>query len=258
MLYIKSGFPEEGEIVLCTVAQITHNSIFAKLDEYYNLTGMIHISEIAPGRIRNIRDYVTQDKKIVCRVLSVNKVKGYIDLSIRRVNESQKRHKNEQIKEEQKAEKMLETFAKEASSDVKKIYDTIAPRILSKYQSIYAGLYAAAVGEATLESFGLEPKLATDLTEFLKQRIKLPEVNIIGTLTLKTYEPDGVDLIKNTISKAIKKVPEVDVRYLSAGKYRVVIIRKDYKSAEADLKQFLETIEKEVKKTLTEFNFARN
>ena len=59
--------PKEGEIVLCKVTKIFHSSVFANLVEYGDFSsGMIHISEIAPGRIRNLRDYVKVGKQIVC------------------------------------------------------------------------------------------------------------------------------------------------------------------------------------------------
>jgi len=64
MFYKKKGLPEENSIVLCTVKKILFHSIFVDLDEYQNQDGMIHISEIAPGRIRNIRDYVAEGKKL--------------------------------------------------------------------------------------------------------------------------------------------------------------------------------------------------
>ena len=57
MFYKKQGFPEESELVLCTVKKILDHSVFVGLDEYNNLEGMIHISEVSPGRIRNIRDH---------------------------------------------------------------------------------------------------------------------------------------------------------------------------------------------------------
>jgi translation initiation factor 2 subunit 1 len=77
MFYKKEGFPEEDELVICTVAEIQYHSIFVTVDEYDNISGMIHISEIAPGRIRNIRDYVKEGKVIVCKVLRINTEKGH-------------------------------------------------------------------------------------------------------------------------------------------------------------------------------------
>src|SRR3990167_2288757 len=111
MLFKKQDFPEEGDLVLCTVTSVQFHSVFVDMDEYKR-GGMIHISEVSPGRIRNIRDFVKEGKKIVCKVLRINKEKGYIDLSLRRVNESEKRRKIDQIKREQNAENIVELSAK--------------------------------------------------------------------------------------------------------------------------------------------------
>ena len=92
MLLKKQGLPEDDELVLCTVTKIHFHSVFVNLDEY-NMSAMIHISEIAPGRIRNIRDFVVEGKVIVCKVLRVDRERGHVDLSLRRVNDSQKRLK---------------------------------------------------------------------------------------------------------------------------------------------------------------------
>ncbi len=98
----KQGFPEENEIVLCTVKKILPHGIFVSLDEYKSQEGLIHISEISPGRVRNIRDFVKEGKRIVCKILRVNKEKNHIDLSLRRVNQAQRINKNTEHKQEQK------------------------------------------------------------------------------------------------------------------------------------------------------------
>ena len=58
MLFKKKGIPEDSELVLCTVTKIYPHCVFLSLDEYEHKSGMAHISEISPGRIRNIGDYV--------------------------------------------------------------------------------------------------------------------------------------------------------------------------------------------------------
>src|SRR3990172_6820659 len=112
MLFKREGYPEEGEIVLCTVAKIHSHAVFVDMDEY-GKGGMIHISEISPGRIRNIRDFVVEGKKIVCKVLRINLERGHIDLSLRRVTENQKKNKVNELKREQLAEKIVEYAAKQ-------------------------------------------------------------------------------------------------------------------------------------------------
>src|SRR3989344_3351859 len=134
MIY-KTGIPEEGELVFCTVTKIFGHGVFVILDEY-NKPAMIHISEIAPGRIRNMREYVVEGKKVVCVVLRIHQDKGHVDLSLRRVNEGQRRKKLEEIKQEQKAEKIIEVIARQLKLDVEKTKLEVVTSISAKYGTI--------------------------------------------------------------------------------------------------------------------------
>ena len=49
-----SELPERGDIVLCTVREITSHGIYVDLDEYNGMNGFLHISEISTGWVRNI------------------------------------------------------------------------------------------------------------------------------------------------------------------------------------------------------------
>ena len=132
MLLKKEGFPEEDELVMCTITKVQFHSVFAQLDEY-DKSGMIHISEVSPGRIRNIRDFVKEGKKVVCKVLRVSPEKGHIDLSLRRVGETQRRNKVDELKQEQKAEKILEFVAKDLNVPLKKLFEDVTNSISKKY-----------------------------------------------------------------------------------------------------------------------------
>ena len=72
---------EAGDVVLCTVDRIVGTTVFVNIEG--DGEGSIVFSEIAPGRIRNIRDYVVPKKKIVCKVLRISG--NRMDLSFRRV-----------------------------------------------------------------------------------------------------------------------------------------------------------------------------
>jgi len=110
MFFKKKGLPEESELVICKVTKILPHSVFVNLEEYEKIEAMIHISEISPGRIRNLRDFVREGKVITCKVLRINKDRGHIDLSLRRVSLGQKKNKEEEYKQEQKAEKLIEVL----------------------------------------------------------------------------------------------------------------------------------------------------
>ena len=133
MFYKKKGKPEIDEIVICTVKRVLYHSVFVNIDEYENAEGMIHISEIAPGRIRNIRDYVVEEKKVVCKVLNITE-KGDLDLSLRRVSTTQMVNKLNDYKKEEKAEKLLEQIGKELNFNLKKVYEDIGIKAIERWK----------------------------------------------------------------------------------------------------------------------------
>jgi len=238
MLLRKEGFPEEDELVLCTVTAIHYHSVFVNLDEY-GRSGMIHISEISPGRIRNIRDFVKEGKKVVCKVLRIHRDKGHIDLSLRRVNEGQKKEKINSIKQEQLAEKIVENVAKQNKIELNKLYDKITKVVFEKYDSLFAAFEDASSGRTTLEKIGIETGLAKQLMEIISQRIKPSEIEIGGELVLQSYAPNGVEIIKEAVKKAGNKV---EIRYTGGGTYSIKVKSLEYKDAEKDLKTFIDSV----------------
>ncbi|MBW3004793.1 translation initiation factor IF-2 subunit alpha [Candidatus Woesearchaeota archaeon] len=256
MLLKKVGFPEEDELVLCTVTAVQFHSVFVKLDEYNNRSGLIHISEIAPGRIRNIRDYVVEGKKVVCKVLRIDKEKGHIDLSLRRVNEAQKRNKLNQIKQEQLAEKIIEIVAKENKQDKTKLYDQLAKKLLEKHPSMFSAFEDVVLGGLDLSKI-VDAKLAKQLTDAITQRIKPPEVEIGGDLVLSSHEPNGVELIKEALKEAETGKEGPIIKYKGTGVYSIWVKSEDYKSAEKILKKAIDIIEKFSKKNKINMEFKR-
>ncbi len=257
MLLKKDAFPEENELVMCTVTKVQYHSVFVNLDEY-NKGGMIHISEVSPGRIRNIRDFVKESKKVVCLVLRIDHERGHIDLSLRRVNEGQKRSKVDEIKKEQMAEKIIEFVAKKSKKDVKELYKGVSEKILEKHDSLYGCFEEVIANEGLLEKLGLEKSLAKDLEEAIKQRIKEAKVKIEGKLKLTSYDPDGIDVIKDALKKA-KDIGKDNftVKYLGGGNYGVEVEAKGFKEAEKILKNATEEVLKFIESKKGEGEFIR-
>ncbi|MEM4263827.1 MAG: S1 RNA-binding domain-containing protein [Candidatus Woesearchaeota archaeon] len=245
--------PQEDELVLCTVTAVQYNSVFAKLDEY-GKTGMIHISEIAPGRIRNIRDYVVEGKKIVCQVLRIDPEKGHIDLSLRRVNEMQKRKKLDSIKQEQLSEKIIEFVANKRKENVEALCNTISEKILEKYPSLFDAFEGVVRGEVDLAKI-LDKDLAKELTDVIKQRIRLHEIEVGGDIKLISYAPNGVEVVKAALKKAQESKSSPVIKYKGAGTYSITIKSDDYKAAEKALKQAVDEMLKYAKehKAIAEF-----
>ena len=255
MYYKHEGLPEEDEIVFCKVTKIFPNSVFVDLIEY-NDSGMIHISEISPGRIRNIRDYVSVGRQVVCKVLRIDREKGHIDLSLRRVNTHQRREKLDEIKSETKAETLIKNLAKKLKLEALPLYKQISKEVFKEYSHLFLFFKDIAAGGATAAGMGIDKKIATELEIVVKERFKEPKVIFQGELFLQTYDSDGLNKVKNTLTKIEEVSPNLTVTYLGAGRYKFVLEERDIKLAESLIKKIQKILDKFDDKIST-FEFSR-
>jgi len=113
-----------GEVVEGTVKTITNFGAFVDLGE--GQTGLVHISEIADGYVKDVSEFLSQDQKVKVKVLNVDEQNKKITLSIKKVNES--RPNNEyQKKTEMSFEDRLSKFLKdseERQSEVKRSFES--------------------------------------------------------------------------------------------------------------------------------------
>ncbi len=234
MLANKTGYPEEGELVQCTVTSVQSHSVFVRIDEYAN-NGMIHISEIAPGRIRNIRDFVIEGKSVICKVLRVNIERGHIDLSLRRVSESQKRNKITEIKKEKLAEKLVEVVAHNLSEDMTKLHGAIAEKVREHYFLLFECFSDISKGTFDIAELKMPKNVADELKKVILDRLKPEFIVSKGKLKLSSLEPNGVETIKDALKKAVDLGAEV--KYLGGGTYDLSATASSYKEAEIMLEK---------------------
>ena len=247
MFYKKEGLPEEGELTVCTVKKILPHSVFVNLDEYENKEGMVHISEIAPGRIRTVRDYVREGKQIVCKVINIDLKKQHIDLSIRRVTTQLRINKLASYKQEDKAEKLLIAIGKKFNKTPKQIYDEVVSKAIEENGSLNEFFQnIVSEGKKVIESLNIDKKIEDLLFTTISEKIKPPEVIVKGEFTLTTYEPDGIDSIKKLLNAVTD--PNAKLSYISAPKYRIEVKSTNYKTAESILKQITDSILNSAKK----------
>lgn len=254
MLIRREGYPEPSDLVLCTVTNIQHNSIFVNIHEF-DRQGMITISEIAPGRIRNIRDYVLEGKVVVCKVLNVNKERGYIDLSLRRVSEGQRRAKSDEIKQETRAEKIIELASHELKVPFEGLYKKLAEKLLDDYFYIYQAFDDVINGTLDLKTI-VDEKTAAMLEKTIRDKIKPKVIVIAGDVSISVWDENGVDIIKNALINAGSS-PQTKITYMGGGRHRIMVKGTDYKEVEKILKDSSESIISVIKKAKGQVEYER-
>jgi translation initiation factor 2 subunit 1 len=236
-------YPEEGELVVGTVKSVQNFGAFVTLEEYPGKEGFIHIAEVSSGWVKRIRDYVRERSRVVCKVLGVDHKKGHVDLSLKRVNEHQRREKIQEWKNEQKAEKIFEILAERLGSTAEESYKSFGYKLMDHYGSLYAAFEEAAYDVDTVKQEGFEGEWVETFAAVAEENIQIPYVDIAGFLDIEAYGPDGVESVRQALAAAEKGEYEdvgIEVQYVGAPHYRVKVRAPDYKIAEEEMRKAAE------------------
>ena len=248
--------PEQGEIVLATITKVMDHGAYVTLDEYDDIQGFLHISEIAPGWIRSVNRFVKDGEKKVLLVKKVNSKRGDIDLSLKQISKDQKKQKLKEVKKFEKGKTLLQNVqekAKLSDEDVEKLEDSI----YSKFDSVYdAFIQIGRNGIESVKELKIAKKTAIAIEEVCS-RIKLPSVEIRGIMEITNNKSNGVEIIKKILLDVLKKDDTIDITYLGAPKYRLSITSEDFKSAEKSLKPIISEIQTNIEKKKGLFKFTR-
>ena len=82
----EAQYPSADDLVIVQVKNVAEMGAYVSLLEYNNIEGMILLSELSRRRIRSINKLIRVGRMEVVVVLRVDREKGYIDLSKRRVS----------------------------------------------------------------------------------------------------------------------------------------------------------------------------
>ncbi|MBN1861983.1 MAG: translation initiation factor IF-2 subunit alpha [Candidatus Thermoplasmatota archaeon] len=257
---LKKEYPEEGELIVGTITKVQGFGAFVSLDEYPNKEGFIHISEIATGWVKRIRNFVRERQKVVCKVVYVDTAKKHIDLSLKKVNDHQRREKIQDWKNAQKATKLFEMVSQALAQPLEQSYKEFGEALVKKYGTLYAAFEECAYDASTLRNDGFSGDWLKKFEEIAKSSITVPFVEIKGMMLLTSYLPDGITHIKEALVQAEKSEFDdvsIEIKYIGAPRYMIKVKAPDYKIAESQMKKAVERAEAYMKKTKGECEFQR-
>ncbi|KAI0266570.1 eukaryotic translation initiation factor 2 alpha subunit-domain-containing protein [Gloeopeniophorella convolvens] len=224
MRYYEPRYPEVDELVMVQVRQIAEMGAYVKLLEYDNIEGMILLSELSRRRIRSIQKLIRVGRNEVVVVLRVDKEKGYIDLSKRRVSpeditkceerfmkartvSSIMRHvasrlPSEEGGEDAAADEAVPATGPSEEERLEKLYEQIAWPLGRKYGNMYdAFKLALTEPDALFASLPQPiPKATHDLLmATIARRLTPQPIKLRADIELTCYTPAGIDAIKKAL-----------------------------------------------------------
>ncbi|MBI2632580.1 hypothetical protein HYW75_06245 [Candidatus Pacearchaeota archaeon] len=218
---------KEQDIVMCKVKNIEGTTIFLKIEG--NGEGSMVMSEVAAGRIRNLRAYVAPNKLIVCKVMKITP--GNIQLSLRRVTAKERKQVEEQYKKEKTLFSMLKNLVQNPEEIITKIKEDYVITIF---------LDESRSDPKLLEKYFSKEQIKK-LTVMLAEKEEKEKI-IKNIFILKSSAPSAIKDIKEILS-----IPGLDIRYLGSSKFSISATAKDFKEAEHKISSALKELENRAK-----------
>ncbi len=247
MIYNKHPLPREGDILIATVKQVFDYGSYVTLDEYGNLQAFLPWSEISTRWVKNIRDVVKEGRKIVVKVIRVNREKGTVDVSLKKVNDDERRKKNAEWKKLQKTDKILELVSQKLGKSEKEAWEQVAWK-LEKYGDVFDVLQKAVKeGDKILRDAGVPEIWIKPLIEEASKHYEERKVKESKVVIVKTLNPEGVEKIKSVFGKAIEDVKDTEfsikIYTIGAPRYRIDVTGTEPKAVAERLDSIIEKLQ---------------
>eukprot|EP00271_Cylindrocystis_brebissonii_P010500 TRINITY_DN266_c0_g1_i1.p1 TRINITY_DN266_c0_g1~~TRINITY_DN266_c0_g1_i1.p1 ORF type:complete len:341 (+),score=83.75 TRINITY_DN266_c0_g1_i1:247-1269(+) len=215
-------YPEVDDVVMVQVKNIAEMGAYVSLLEYNNIEGMILLSELSRRRIRSISSLIKVGRQEPVMVVRVDKQKGYIDLSKRRVSEEDVAGCEERYNKSKMVHSIMRHVAGTMEVDLEDLYEHVAWPLYQKYGHAFEAFKLivtepdAILDTLTREVKEIDPdgkeivKFVPALSEEVKeslvsniQRRMTPQpLKIRADIELKCFQYDGVLHIKDAMRKA--------------------------------------------------------
>jgi translation initiation factor 2 subunit 1 len=254
---LSEKMPEPGEIVICTVREISSHGVYVNLDQYGGMNGFLHVSEISTGWVRNIERVAKPQQRLVLKVVRANRMRQEIDLSLRQVTNEERRAKVIEWKREERALAIMNAVKNKLGFDDAALA-SYTKKLEEEFGTLYAALETAAKkGEKGIASADLPAQVAKVVAETAMEKIVPPRYEVGALVEVSSRSPNGIEEVKKALLAATGSYSaDVRITYAGAPKYRVRVTADDYRQAEKVMDGVLEKIKDAIGKHEA-FSFKR-
>ncbi|CAM6094054.1 unnamed protein product [Calypogeia fissa] len=264
----EARYPEVDDVVMVQVKNIAEMGAYVALLEYNNIEGMILLSELSRRRIRSISSLIKVGRQEPVMVLRVDRDKGYIDLSKRRVSEEDVAGCEERYNKSKLVHSIMRHVAETMDADLEDLYAHVGWPLYKKYGHAFEAFKLIVTDpDSVLNSLTKEvkepgsevavtvPAMTDDVKDALikniRRRMTPQPLKIRADIELKCFQYDGVLHIKDAMRRAEEAGTDdcpVKIKLVAPPLYVLTTQTLDKDLGIAVLDQAIKACEKEIDK----------
>ncbi|RFU74491.1 eukaryotic translation initiation factor 2 subunit alpha [Trichoderma arundinaceum] len=221
--FYEEKYPEIDSFVMVNVKQIAEMGAYVKLLEYDNIDGMILLSELSRRRIRSIQKLIRVGRNEVVVVLRVDKEKGYIDLSKRRVSPEDIVKCEERYNKSKMVHSIMRHVAEKTQTPIESLYESITWPLNRKYGHAIDAFKLSITNPEVWDEIQFPNQVVDDeLKLYISKRLTPQPTKVRADVEVTCFGYEGIDAVKAALRTAEAKNTEnmqVKVRLVSPPLY---------------------------------------
>ena len=200
--FYENKYPEVDEVIMVNVADIGEMGAYVTLLEYDNIEGMILLSELTRKRIRSVHKLIRVKRNEVVMVLRVDKEKGYIDLSKRRVSAEDIAKCEDRYNKAKAVHSVMRHVADLHKVDLESVYTSVGWPLYKKYGHAYNAFKLALTGsdEDIFEGLNVSEETKEQIITYVKRRLAPQPIKIRADIEVTCFSYEGIDAIKEGLT----------------------------------------------------------
>ncbi|KEZ41204.1 hypothetical protein SAPIO_CDS7289 [Scedosporium apiospermum] len=212
--FYEEKYPEIDSFVMVNVKQIAEMGAYVKLLEYDNIDGMILLSELSRRRIRSIQKLIRVGRNEVVVVLRVDKEKGYIDLSKRRVSTEDVIKCEERYNKGKMVHSIMRHVAEKTETPIEDLYKAIGWPLNKKYGHAIDAFKISITNPDVWNDITFPSNaVKEELLSYIGKRLTPQPTKVRADVEVTCFGYDGIDAIKTALSQAeARDTPETQVK----------------------------------------------
>ena len=217
--FYENVYPEPEEVVMVNVTEIGEMGAYVTLLEYDNIEGMILLSELSRRRIRSINKLVRVNRTEVVMVIRVDKEKGYIDLSKRRVDPEDVQKCEERYNKAKAVHSVCRHVADQQKMRLEDMYTRVGWPLYKKYGHAYDAFKLALAdssengGGDIFDGIEVDDEIKGLLLTYVKRKLAPQPVKIRADIEVTCFTYEGIEAIREALLAGENRgSPDVPVR----------------------------------------------
>lgn len=201
--YYRKKYPEVDELVMVTVRRIADMGAYVGLKEYDDIEGMILLSELSRRRIRSIQKLIRVGRDEVAIVLRVDKEKGYIDLSKRRVSSDDVVALENKYNSSKIVQAIMRNVAEKNNVSLVELHEAITWPLYDKFgHALDAFKKAITDPEDVFKELSVPNDIYQSLMKSIRRKLTPAPVKLRADVDITCFAYEGICAIRRGIHAA--------------------------------------------------------